>query len=110
MNVASGAPQERPQLWVGRNPALPLPCAQGAGAGRTAGDPNRLGGRSGRAPSPGDGQPPFSLRFRARRERNVYLDPLIPPGEAVQGAGEDVADCQPGKEKPKRVEDRPHQT
>jgi hypothetical protein len=53
-------------------------------------------------------QPPLSLRFRARREVDLCLDAHVPKGEAVQAAGEDVADRQPDKEKPKRVEDGPH--
>ena len=70
--------------------------------------PDCLEGRSGRALEPGDAQPPLSLSFRAWREVDGYLVPPAPPGEAVQGAGEDVADRQPGKEEPERVEDGPH--
>ena len=35
-------------------------------------------------------QPPLPLRFRAWREVDGHLVPPVPPGEAVQGAGEDV--------------------
>jgi len=70
--------------------------------------PDCLEGRSGRALEPGDAHPPLSLSFRAWRNVDGYLVPLVPPGEAVQGAGEDVADRQPDKEEPERLEDGPH--
>jgi hypothetical protein len=67
-----------------------------------------LEGRSGCAVEPGDAQPPLPLSFRAWREVDGHLVPPVPPGEGVPGAGEDVADRQPGKEEPERDEDGPH--
>ncbi len=70
--------------------------------------PGCLEGRSGRALEPGDAQPPLSLSLGARREVDGYLVPPVAPGEAVQGAGEDVADHQASKEEPEGLEDGPH--
>jgi hypothetical protein len=67
-----------------------------------------LEGRRGRALEPGDAQAPFSLSFRAWREVDACLVPPVSPGEAIQGADEDVADRHSDKEEPKRLEDGPH--
>jgi hypothetical protein len=70
--------------------------------------PDCLESRWGRALEPGDAQAPFSLSFRTWREVDAYFVSPVPPGEAIQGADEDVADRHPDKEEPKPVEDGPH--
>ena len=45
---------------------------------------------------------------RLQSWRSPPLVPPVPPGGAVQRAGEDVADREPGKEEPERAEDGPH--
>jgi hypothetical protein len=50
----------------------------------------------------------LSLSSRAWRKVDGRLVPPVLLGEAVQRPGKDVADRQPSKEKPERIEDGPH--
>ncbi len=59
--------------------------------------------RAGTAAKPAPAQPPFSLSFRAWWKVDGHLVSPIPPAEAAQRPGEDVADRQPGKDAPERV-------
>jgi hypothetical protein len=93
---------------AGRKLSLGLPCPRPGESQATPWQPDCLEGRWGRALEPGDAEAPLSLSFRAWRKVDGHLVPPVPPGEAVQRPGEDVADRQPGKEEPKRVEDGPH--